>query len=505
LAELLDNISGTWARASLIQRILLVVLALGGIAAVAAVVNWAREPDMVLLYAGLEPEEAARICEKIRDEGVPYKLKDGGTTVFVPQEKVYSLRLTMAGADPPTGGQGGYSILDEESFGQSPFEQKINYWRALEGELARSIQLMNGVNHARVHLVKPDGKVFSKEKPDTSATVMLQLRAGTRLSSSNVAAVVYLVAGAVEGLEAQNVSVVDSNMRVLSGGEDDTSAKKAGTFFDYQTRVEEYYARQIEDMLAKVLGPDRSSVRVSATVDWVGKDTTTTTYGDGTKSVAQREQETSETTGPAEGEGGGKAGQQKKKKTTETDFKVPQTVKAETAPPGQILTMTVSALVDLSQQVKPEGEEAVGSAPASPLTLDAVKKLIVTALGVKDETTVTVSEASFYQVSTSEMAPEGGMFSLDNILRIVKQGSLGILVMGALLVLKMFGRKKVAVRSGSAGELPAEGAGGTDRMLPERAGAQGTVRAQITQALQDNPEEVKRLFLSWVEGAKEEA
>jgi len=502
LAELLDNISGTWARANLTQRVVLVILVLGSIATVAAVVNWARQPDMALLYAGLEPEEAARIAEKIRDEGIPYELKGGGTTIFVPQEKVYSLRLTMAGADMPVGSQGGYRILDEETFGQTPFSQKVNYQRAIEGELARSIQLMDGVIGARVHLVKPEGKIFSGDKSDASATVVLQLRAGKRPTSSNVAAIVQLVAGAVEGLEAQNVSVVDSSMTLLSGGQDDTASKKAGTMFDYKTRVEEYYARQVEDMLSRVLGPDRSTVRVSATVDWVVKDTTTTTYGDGTKSVAEREQETTESTSPAEGVGG-KAGQEKKKKTSETDYKIPQTVKAETAPPGKILEMTVSALVDLSQQVKPEGE---GASTASPLTLDSVRKLIETALGLKDAASVTVQEASFYEVPASQIAPEPGIFSMDNILRIVKQGSLGILVIGALLVLRIFGRKGAASQFGSAGELPAGAGARSDRMLPEGSpGAPGAVRARITQALQDNPEEVKRIFLNWVEGGKEEA
>ena len=135
MAPVLQNIRGIWQRAGLAQQILLVAVVLGGIGAAVLLVNWARQPRMALLYARLDPEEAAKIVEKIRDADVPCELKAGGTSIYVPEDKVYSLRLDMASEGLTTGGQGGYGILDSETIGTSPFKQSVNYVRAIEGEL----------------------------------------------------------------------------------------------------------------------------------------------------------------------------------------------------------------------------------------------------------------------------------------------------------------------------------------------------------------------------------
>ena len=255
-----------WQRMGFLQRILLisVLLACGGAAAL--LLGWARQPDMALLYTGLDPEDAAQIVEKIRDADTTYELRNGGTAVYVPSDKVYTLRLELAGEGLPSGGREGYGLLDNEKIGTSPFSQRINYARAIEGELAKTISLFDAVAAARVHIVRPDSKLFQGTNQGASATVALRLRPGRKLTQQNVAAVVHLVAGSVDSLSHESVVVVDSRGNLLSSGTDDDFATGAGNVLDYKSQVEQYLARKAEDMLTLVLGPGRATVKVDATI-----------------------------------------------------------------------------------------------------------------------------------------------------------------------------------------------------------------------------------------------
>jgi len=501
---------------------MLVGILAGCVGAAVLLVNWARKPNMALLYSGLDCGEAARIVEKVRDAGVDYELKDGGTTVYVDEEELYSLRLTMAAMGLPTGEGMGYSILDDESFGSSPFKQQINYKRAVEGELAKSIQLIDGIVSARVHIVKPEGAMLAKKAKGASATVMVRLKPGKRLAGSNVSAIVHLVAGGVEELLPKNVVVVDSNGTLLTTGEDNGLAKSAGTFLDYKTQVEEYLTRKAETLLAAALGPNRASVRVDATIDTSSVSMTTETY-DPEKKVPTREETTSSSSTPVSGKSGESAAGAKKEETTSTDYLVGRTVQTKTDMPGSVKSLSVAVFVDLSAQTGGAGESE-GGAEGAKVKADDVKNIVKAALGLNlaggegaagaeagAETgggtfdTLEVIEASFPQPAPPEALEEPGMFSLDNVLKLLRQASLGILVIGALLMLKMFGGKK---KIDGEGSLALEGVGpGQENLLPAPAtrADQEMLKARITRALQENPEEVKRLFLSWVEGEKGEA
>ncbi|MHC4539119.1 MAG: flagellar basal-body MS-ring/collar protein FliF, partial [Planctomycetota bacterium] len=184
----------------------------------------------------LAPEEAAQITEKISEKGIAYQLRSGGTSIYVPKENVYQLRLDMAKEGLPAGEQGGYKIFDNEKIGVSPFVQSVNLKRALQEELAKSIQMVDGVEHARVHIVRSEQTLFTSEAGTTTASVVLRLRPGYRLSALNIAAVTHLVSGSVEGLNSENVTVIDSQGHLLSGESDPTMASGAGTVQDYEQR-----------------------------------------------------------------------------------------------------------------------------------------------------------------------------------------------------------------------------------------------------------------------------
>ncbi len=501
MADIFQNLSEVWQRAGLFRRTVLVLLLLVCIGSAVVAVNWARKPHLALLYSGLAPAEAAKIYEKVRDAKVASELRDGGSTIYVDEKQVYAMRLTMAGQGLPTGEQAGYSILDVKSFGSSPGEQQFKFKRAIEGELAKSIELIDGVTFARVLVAKPSAKLFAANNQQATASITLKLRAGRRMSSSNVSAIVNLVAGAVEGLEAKNVQVIDAaGPTLLTGGGQDEGAKIANTMHEYQRQVENDLARKAEDLLLPVLGPGKAIVRVSATIDRTTSRTTAEVWGEALK---RREETVNKSKTPAGAVGADKDAKIKPDTeetiTTENDY--PKSLEEKSTPPGEVIDIQVAAMVDLSGSSDPNDPAA---ASAVTLTIDDVKTIIQKALGLKDASAIAVQEASFYQPPVEPELPEPGMFSVDNIMKYLQQISLGLLVLGALLVLKMFGSKKIskielaAVLEGQPAEaenlLPASGVGMTSDAL----------RTRITHALQENPEEVKRLFLSWAESEKGE-
>ena len=504
MAQLLQNLSEIWRQASVVQRVMLLAVLLACVGAAVMLVGWARQPNMCLLYSKLSPNEAGRIVEKIRDADIPYKLKDGGTTIYVPEEKVYSLRLSMASQGLPVGDQAGYRILDEEKMGTSSFTQRVNYIRAVEGELAKTIQLMDSVEYARVHVVRPESALFQRQESAASATVALRLKGGRRMSPANIAAIVNLVAGAVEGLSPEKVVVVDSRGNLLSAEGGSELARKAGTMLNYKTQVEEYLSDKAETLLAAALGPNRARVKVSAAVDINSVNTTTETY-DPTKKVIVEETLKSSSSTPSAGGTGKKAGSKEEDIVTKY---VPSVVreKRETLP-GKVTSLQVAAFVDLSAPEKKEGEEAP---PAATLTIKDVEEIIRNAIGVTANDSIKVVDTKFPRTDAELAAAETkepGLFSKGFLLKLARRGSLGVLVIGMLLALKMLGGAKKASGEGEGAPAlegqPSPLAG----MLP---GQQAEVnvqalRGQITRALQKNPEEVKRLFLRWVESGKGEA
>lgn len=492
-----QKVQAVWEKVSIVQRVLLIAIVLTFVMVGASITYWARRPDMRMLYAELDPQEAAKITDKISEKDIPYELRSGGTSIYVPKEKVYQLRLDMAKEGLAGGEQGGYRIFDNEKIGVSPFIQNVNLKRALQEELAKSIEMIDGVVYARVHIVSPKQMVFSATQAETSASVVLKIRAGYRLSSGNIAAIANLVAGSVEHLKTENVTVIDSQGRLLAGAGDSTTVSGAGTVQDYKERVEQTLAKKVEDMLTLVLGPGRATVKVSAEVDMTSSQLMTETYDSSGKVPSKEEITSNSETEPGTGGEGTATPGVKKDETTVTEYLVGKTVEQRVGLPGDVKSVSVAAVVDLSVG---DANQAAGGENAKIMQLADVENLIQNALGLDIEggDSLKVVEARFNRpVEASPTEAKGGL----DIIAIVRDGSLGITAICALLVLKIFrGAKKKASASLPAGEMA--GAGGSAGLLPGTA-AGGTetvvVRRQIADALRNNPEQAKQLFQSWLQ------
>ncbi|TVR96687.1 MAG: flagellar M-ring protein FliF [Rhodospirillales bacterium] len=228
-------------------------------------------PDFALLYGDLDVSDSARIIQHLEAGGVPYDLRQGGTAIYVPAGAVGPNRLSLADQGLPAGGSLGYEVFDRsDGLGTTSFMQNVNLVRALEGELARTIRSIDAVQSARVHLVLPRRELFSREREQPSASVVLQMRGTGRLGQSQVLAIQHLVASAVPGLTPDRISVVDGRGTLLAGGfEGQNQLTLLQDRNDQRRReLETRLARTIEDLIGKTVGPDRVRAEISVHMDF---------------------------------------------------------------------------------------------------------------------------------------------------------------------------------------------------------------------------------------------
>ena len=320
--------------------------------------TWAAKPAMVPLFSGMESADAAAVVEELTAAGTTYELADGGRTVLVPQAEVYQLRLDMSAAGLPEQAPTGYALLDEQGITTSEFRQRVDYQRALEGELARTIGTMDAVQAATVHLVMPEEALFVDDVRKASASVLLTPAPGKTLGPEQVRAIVHLVSSSVEGLDPTTVTVADSAGTVLNAPGEDGAAAAAQDGRAQQTRAfEEELSASAQAMLDRVLGPGGSVVRVSAELDYDERTTVTEAFETAEEAPAVSESTSVENytgtgvpvggvLGPENVElpGGGES--EYGKEQTERTYAVGKTTEEVTAAPGTVQRLSVAVVLD---------------------------------------------------------------------------------------------------------------------------------------------------------------
>ena len=237
------------------QKSIFIVVAVGVLAAIVGFIMLVNRPSFGTLFSNLNAQDASKIVEKLKEKGIPYELEDGGKSVLVPKQQIYDLRLSLAGEGLPQSSVIGYEIFDRTNLGVSDFVQKINYRRALEGELARTILQIEEVEAARVHLVMPEKALFKEDEKAPSASVVLKLKSGIPLKRESVQGIAHLVASSIEGLEASGVTIVDSRGVLLS---DNTKANSVAAVtssqYEMEQKVESYLGQKAQSLLESVVG-----------------------------------------------------------------------------------------------------------------------------------------------------------------------------------------------------------------------------------------------------------
>jgi flagellar M-ring protein FliF len=389
-------IEGFWGNRTAAQRILIAGLAASVVLAFILMVYWLNRPDWKTLYSQLYQEDASRVVQFLEAQKVPYKLTDGGNTIMVPADQVYDLRLRLAGEGAVHGQGLGFELFDEVKIGQTDFVQRINYQRALQGELARTIMEFPEIERARVHLSIPAKSLFIEEDIPPSASVILQMRKGQEPDQKQLMAITNLVASAVEGLDKSNITIADTRGQILFQPEsDDSISGLTMAQTDYRNSMQKSLQRRIEQLLLPMVGgPGKAIARVNADVDFSQKTITKTLF-DPDGAVVRSEQRSEETnTGRANIEGGvpdpnfrgdGFSGslstQEGTRETRSTNFDINKEEQQIIAPVGELQRLSIAVIVDGKYEADPNNEGKSIFVPRSQEELDQISDLVKSAVG----------------------------------------------------------------------------------------------------------------------------
>lgn len=363
LTTLQQQFTAFWKKQSLGKQITIVSLVLALSILLPVLVNWANTPSYSVAYTGLSETDAAQIVQKLDENGISYQLKSSGT-IEVPSDQVYSTRLLMAREGLPQSSTVGYELFSGTSMlGMTEFSQKVNYQRAIEGELERTIESIDAVKAVRVHLVIPEKSLLTSDQSLATASVTIQVSAGHVLEDAQVRAITHLVASSVEGLKPENVVVVDGSGNLLAAGGSESELSLAMT--DNQRSVETAYAadvqKRVQTILDKILGPNRSIVQATVEMDWTQREVTSNTYAP--TETALRSSQTINESSSSDGSNGGVpgaasnlptpvatttgSGASNYQRSEETlNYEVSQVQAHEIIAPGEVKRISVSVMVD---------------------------------------------------------------------------------------------------------------------------------------------------------------
>lgn len=418
------------------MQILLLVVVSGAGAALVAGFLWSQQPEMQVLFSNLTQEDAGAIVAKLKEQKVPYALEGHGGMILVPTDRVHELRLLMASQSLPQGGGVGFEIFDRTTVGMTDFVQKLNYRRALQGELARTVAQLAAVERARVHLVVPERSLFADQREKPRASVIVTLRRGKSLNAGQIQGIAHLVASSVEGLQPHEVTVVDSQGQILSkpaGG--DVASQQTGAQLDAKHALEKDLESRVQSMLERVVGVGKAVVRVSSVLDLRQVERTEEVYDPNAQVVRsenRQQEKTSSSTAGAEGVAGtgsnlpdkavsGPEGATSTNSATRTNttvnYEISKVVSRIVEPVGSIKRLSVAVLVDGSYEVTTgkDGKPQRKYLPRDDAEMKKLTDLVKKAMGYSEERgdQVEVLNAAFdtsavevgEQADTGESAP----------------------------------------------------------------------------------------------------
>jgi flagellar M-ring protein FliF len=494
-------------------------------------------PQMTTLFTDLSLEDSTGIVKELERQAIPFELRNDGALIMVPKDKVTRLRMKLAEGGLPKGGGVGYEIFDKsDALGTTSFVQNINHLRALEGELARTIQAIDRVQAARVHLVLPERPLFSRETPEPSASIVLRVRGA--LEPQQIRAIRHLVASAVNGLKPQRVSIVDEAGQLLADGASGDADNAAGD--ERRASFEKRMRNQVEAIVSSVVGQGRARVQLSADFDY-NKVTQTSDKFDPEGRVLRSSQTREESSATADNngqvtvnnelpgnQGGGNAAtaRDQSKKTEETNnYEISRTTKTEVTEAGRVNRLSVAVLVDGAYTKNEKGEMVYQE--RSKEELDRIAALVRSSIGFdqKRGDQVEVVNLKFAEAPAlpAVAEPTGllGMlqFTKDDVMYVIELGVMMLLSLVVLfmvirpLVKRILASEVIPAPPGEA-SLPAltdgreQGATGQS-LVPGGAAAlidvaqvQGQVHAQsvhrVGELAERNPSETATIVRQWL-------
>jgi flagellar M-ring protein FliF len=511
------------------------------IAFFAFVIMRVTTPQMTTLFTDLSVDDSSAIIKDLERQAIPFELRNEGAVIMVPKDKVTRLRMKLAESNLPKGGGVGYEIFDKsDALGTTSFVQNINHMRALEGELARTIRAIDRIQAARVHLVLPERPLFSREKPEPSASIVVRVRGA--LEPAQIRAIRHVVASAVNGLKPQRVSIVDEGGQLLADGATSEADNAIGD--DRRNAFEKRMRKQVEDIVSSVVGQGRARVQLSADFDY-NKVTQTSDKFDPEGRVLRSSQTREESSATAENNGqvtvnnelpgqqrndGTSAAREQSKKSEETsNYEISRTTKTEVTEAGRVNRVSVAVLVDGIYAKNEKGEMLYQDRTKE--QLDRIAALVRSAIGFdqKRGDQVEVVNLRFAEPPSvpAVVEPAGllGMFQFtkDDVMYVIE---LGVMMLLGLVVLFMVIRplvkrilaaevipaltEAIAPALADGGKTGEAGAPGQPLLPPgsiaasriDVAQVQGQVHAQavhrVGELAERNPNETASIVRQWL-------
>ncbi len=394
-----DQLKGFFKRLTVSQKIFLVSVAVLSFAAIWLVTSLANTLTYSVLFSNLEARDSALIIEKLKEMKVPYHLSGAGSVISVPDTQVAELRIQLASEGLPQGGAVGFEIFDKSSLSTTDFVQNINYIRAIEGELARSLSQLREIQSAKVHITLPKKSVFISEQEPAKASIVIRPRPGMSLSGSLVPAIVHLTAQSVEGLRPENIAVIDVSGQLLSKPRDSLNGLQAQNDhqFAYQRTLEQSYTRKIVDLLEPIVGQGKVRANVQLQLDFSQVQVTEQSVDpDRTVKISEKTESSKNsqgTSGGVPGVGGNVAaaavssagsgdGANSKSESTITNYEISKTTTQTIRPLGVIQRVSAAVVLDNITQVQlSDGQMIKQSQPQSPEMLESMRKIVQAAVG----------------------------------------------------------------------------------------------------------------------------
>lgn len=449
-----------WKLFGVKQKVSTIMALIGMIIMIAAVLVWSMRPSYRLLYAGMSLEDAASAQEALEEANVNVELKDSGRAIYVPAGDVYRSRLLLASKGLPKSTSVGFEIFEQPKFGLTDFAQNINYQRALQGELESTINSLDGVESSRVLLVLPKDQLFaSADDQRASASVMLTMRSGVALNVGQAGSIRHLIAGGVEGLNPTDVTITDQYGRLVAKGTAaDDALAESGEQIEMRERLEERLRMKAQQMLTTALGEGRSTVQVSADIDFSKVERQHRRY-DAQGRVVRSETISSETTSTPNGAGGGvgvtanvpvgnpagsvvdQAMAKTKREDIDTRYEIPQSLEHVVESGARVKALSVSVCV------------AQGETPRSDADLVRLQQMVAAAVGaVNTETRQDKVEVVEMLFPAAPAAPTPGMLMrLQGWMGGLRTLALGVIAVIVLLVVRRRVVTGLAVERSDAG------------------------------------------------------
>lgn len=364
---------------SLGRKIMVVSVALIAAASIGLMVYLTNQVDYKVLFSNLSAEDAGSIVAKLNEKKIPYKLSSSGNAISVPSEEVSKLRLELAAAGLPQGGGVGFEIFDNKTLGATEFEQQLNYRRALQGELARTINGLDEIQSSRVHIALPKDSLFSEQQKRPTASVTLRLKSGKTIRPAQIEGIVHLVASSIEGMNPEDVMVVDSRGTILSSSQNDSKlSKMTAQQADFQRNTEKELSNRIQSLIENVVGKGKAVVRVTAELDFRVTEKTEEQY-DPEMQVVRSVQRNSEKNNVVSKSGAVSDNPEKEKLDEVINYEINKVTNKIVMPLGDTKKLSIAVLVDGTYKKNEKGEETYQ--PRTKNELDSIEELVRKAAG----------------------------------------------------------------------------------------------------------------------------